>query len=199
MVRRKRPVTLIAARCRSASGRTRSIAQARNCPRLRFDRALRRAIEQTDSLVQSWRLSAIVLDALLKDGWLNPTSTRARHVRVECSSGENQLRRNANPLEDHFHGSHGKGSPKIRPPVWNISTQTKSLTRQVRHWRPGDGFTDWPGRAGEIAGPFHERRKFPGPYDINWLWPPTASGDLFWVEGLRIAERFKLDKQTSAD
>jgi tRNA(Ile)-lysidine synthase len=66
----------------------------------------------------------------------------------------------------------------------------------VRHWRPGDRFQPI-GLGAEVKlQDFFTNEKIPRPVRHQLVVAATASGELFWVEGLRIAERFKLDKQT---
>jgi len=66
----------------------------------------------------------------------------------------------------------------------------------VRHWRPGDRFQPIGLDAEVKLQDFFTNEKIPRPVRHQLVVAATASGELFWVEGLRIAERFKLDKQT---
>ena len=66
----------------------------------------------------------------------------------------------------------------------------------VRHWRPGDRFQPIGLGAQVKLQDLFTNEKIPRPVRHQLVVATTASGDLFWVEGLRIAERFKLDKQT---
>ena len=67
----------------------------------------------------------------------------------------------------------------------------------LRHWRPGDRFQPiGMARAVKLQDLFtnkkilrEERRRL--------IVGTTAGGELFWIEGLRMAERFKLDKSTT--
>ncbi len=66
----------------------------------------------------------------------------------------------------------------------------------LRHWRPGDRFQpigmERPVKLQDLFMnqkiPRHERREL--------VVATTGGGELFWVEGLRMAERFKLDKSS---
>jgi tRNA(Ile)-lysidine synthase len=66
----------------------------------------------------------------------------------------------------------------------------------LRHWRPGDRFQPIgmpsPVKMQDLFTnlkiPRHERRRL--------VVAASGSGELFWVEGVRISELFKLDKQT---
>ena len=66
----------------------------------------------------------------------------------------------------------------------------------VRHWRPGDRFQPIGLGAEAKLQDLFTNEKIPRPVRHQLVVATTASGDLFWVEGLRMAERFKLDKQT---
>ncbi len=66
----------------------------------------------------------------------------------------------------------------------------------LRHWRPGDRFQPLGmGSAVKLQDLFMNR-KVPRAERHQLLVGATAAGELFWVEGLRLAERFKLDKNT---
>jgi tRNA(Ile)-lysidine synthase len=67
---------------------------------------------------------------------------------------------------------------------------------RLRHWKPGDRFqpigTKTPKKLQDI---FTDLR-VPRGQRHQRIIGETESGEIFWVEGLRISERFKLDKQS---
>jgi tRNA(Ile)-lysidine synthase len=66
----------------------------------------------------------------------------------------------------------------------------------LRHWRPGDRFQPI-GMAHPIKlQDFFTNQKVPRGRRRELIVAATATGELFWVEGMRISERFKLTKQT---
>jgi tRNA(Ile)-lysidine synthase len=66
----------------------------------------------------------------------------------------------------------------------------------LRHWLPGDRFQPI-GMAQEVKlQDFFMNHKIPRLRRHGLVVAATASGILFWVEGLRISERFKLTAQT---
>lgn len=66
----------------------------------------------------------------------------------------------------------------------------------LRHWRPGDRFEPIGlGRAAKLQD-LLTNQKIPSTLRRGLLVGATTAGELFWVEGLRMAERFKLDKST---
>jgi tRNA(Ile)-lysidine synthase len=66
----------------------------------------------------------------------------------------------------------------------------------LRHWRPGDRFQPIGMAGGVKLQDLFTNRKIPRAERRGLVVATTAAGDLFWVEGLRLAERFKLDKNT---
>jgi tRNA(Ile)-lysidine synthase len=66
----------------------------------------------------------------------------------------------------------------------------------LRHWRPGDRFHPI-GMAHPVKlQDFFTNQKVPRRRRRELIVAATATGELFWVEGMRISERFKLTKQT---
>jgi tRNA(Ile)-lysidine synthase len=132
---------------------------------------------------------------------------RRRRAQSSFQAGEAVL---------EFNGSNGKtsfGGIEIR---WEIISARNTVTRArtfatgveyfdadkvgagvlVRHWRPGDRFQPIGLSARVKLQDLFTNEKIPRPARHQLVVATTASGELFWVEGLRIAERFKLDKQT---
>jgi tRNA(Ile)-lysidine synthase len=67
---------------------------------------------------------------------------------------------------------------------------------ELRHWRPGDRFQPiGMGSAVKLQDIF-TNRKVPRAERHRLIVAATAAGELFWVEGLRLGELFKLDKNT---
>jgi tRNA(Ile)-lysidine synthase len=66
----------------------------------------------------------------------------------------------------------------------------------LRHWRRGDRFEPIGLGAQVKLQDLFTNEKVPRPARHQLVVAAAASGELFWVEGLRIAECFKLDKRT---
>jgi tRNA(Ile)-lysidine synthase len=66
----------------------------------------------------------------------------------------------------------------------------------LRHWRPGDRFQPIGMTGGVKLQDLFTNRKIPRAERHRLVVATTAAGELFWVEGLRMAERFKLDQTT---
>ncbi len=66
----------------------------------------------------------------------------------------------------------------------------------LRHWQPGDRFQPI-GMANPVKlQDFFTNHKVPLERRRRLILAATAEGEIFWVEGMRISERFKLSKQT---
>ena len=66
----------------------------------------------------------------------------------------------------------------------------------LRHWRPGDRFQPIGMPCALKLQDFFTNQKVPRDRRRRLLVATTASDEVFWVEGMRIAEPFKLTKQT---
>ncbi len=66
----------------------------------------------------------------------------------------------------------------------------------LRHWRPGDRFQPIGMKCPVKLQDFFTNQKIPRAMRRRLIVATTAAGVVFWVEGLRISERFKLTKQT---
>ncbi len=66
----------------------------------------------------------------------------------------------------------------------------------LRHWRPGDRFQPIGMRKGIKLQDLFTNLKVPRPRRHRLVVAATADGEIWWVEGLRIAERFKLTDTT---
>ena len=93
-------------------------------------------------------------------------------------------------------GSGAKGMPKFSARVEFFDADKVGSRVVLRHWRAGDRFQPI-GLSGPVKlQDLFTNRRIPRPLRHQLVVATSASGELFWVEGLRIAERFKLDKQT---
>ena len=89
-----------------------------------------------------------------------------------------------------------KRTPKFAAGVENFDADKIGSRVMLRHWRPGDRFQPIGLGIQVKLQDFFTNEKIPRPARHQLVVAAAASGELFWVEGLRIAERFKLDKQT---
>ena len=68
---------------------------------------------------------------------------------------------------------------------------------QLRHWRPGDQFQPIGMTSPKKLQDLFTNMKIPRASRRDLVLAETTSGEIFWVEGLRISERFKVTPGTS--
>lgn len=66
----------------------------------------------------------------------------------------------------------------------------------LRHWQPGDRFQPIGMHSPVKLQDIFTNLKIPKPQRHRLVVAQTLDGEVFWVEGVRIGERFKLDNQT---
>ena len=66
----------------------------------------------------------------------------------------------------------------------------------LRHWRPGDRFQPIGLKSATKLQDMFVNAKIPAARRHELVLAATADGDIFWVEGMRIGEKFKLTLQT---
>jgi tRNA(Ile)-lysidine synthase len=69
-------------------------------------------------------------------------------------------------------------------------------TIMLRHWQPGDRFQPIGMPAAVKLQDLFTNLKVPRSHRRRLVLATTAAGEIFWVEGLRIAERFKIEPFT---
>jgi tRNA(Ile)-lysidine synthase len=89
-----------------------------------------------------------------------------------------------------------KRAPAFAAGVEYFDADKVSPTVLLRHWRPGDRFQPIGLSAPVKLQDLFSNARIPRSARHQLVVATTATGELFWVEGLRIAERFKLDKRT---
>ena len=67
----------------------------------------------------------------------------------------------------------------------------------LRHWRPGDRFQPIGLKSAAKLQDLFVNAKIPAARRRELALATTAAGEIFWVEGLRISERFKLTPLTA--
>ena len=67
----------------------------------------------------------------------------------------------------------------------------------LRHWQPGDRFQPIGMPTPKKLQDVFANQKIARPRRHELVVGVANNGELFWVEGLRIGERFKLDKHTA--
>jgi tRNA(Ile)-lysidine synthase len=90
----------------------------------------------------------------------------------------------------------GSARPRARPNTEFFDAEAVGKRVQLRHWLPGDRFQPIGMPQPVKLQDLFVNQKVPRSLRKQLLVGVTAMGELFWVEGLRIAERFKLSEQT---
>jgi tRNA(Ile)-lysidine synthase len=86
--------------------------------------------------------------------------------------------------------------PKNLPGIEVFDAQAVGHTVVVRHWHPGDRFQPIGMAKSSKLQDLFVNQKVPHALRRQLIVACTAQGDLFWVESLRVSERFKLTKST---
>ena len=100
-----------------------------------------------------------------------------------------------------FHWQIEEGCGTTRPPQAMVGCECFNAGKvgsqiRLRHWRPGDRFQPIGlGQAVKLQDLF-TNLKIPAARRRALVVAETAHGVIFWVEGLRISEQFKLDART---
>jgi len=89
-----------------------------------------------------------------------------------------------------------KGMPKFARHCEHFDADKVGSLVVLRHWRAGDRFQPIGMKTPIKLQDLFTNQKVPRRQRHQVVVATTASGQLFWIEGVRIAERFKLDKQT---
>ena len=66
----------------------------------------------------------------------------------------------------------------------------------MRHWRPGDRFQPIGMKSAVKLQDLFVNAKIPAARRRVLVLAATAAGEIFWVEGLRMGEKFKLTPET---
>jgi tRNA(Ile)-lysidine synthetase-like protein len=90
----------------------------------------------------------------------------------------------------HFSQPHGRNAREF----FDADKVGGKIT--LRHWRPGDRFQPIGLKSPVKLQDLFTNRKIPRARRRELMVAAAENGDIFWVEGLRISENFKLTKQT---
>jgi tRNA(Ile)-lysidine synthase len=91
-------------------------------------------------------------------------------------------------------GSRGRSPHQIQNEIFDADKVGSDVF--LRHWRPGDRFQPIGLKASVKLQDLFTNAKIPRERRRNLILAATATGGIFWVEGLRIGEQFKLTPQT---
>jgi len=90
------------------------------------------------------------------------------------------------------------GTWRLRTPQWMEFFDADQVGRRIRlrHWQPGDRFQPIGLKSAAKLQDLFTNAKIPRARRRELTVAEAGSGEIFWVEGLRISERFKLSRGT---
>jgi tRNA(Ile)-lysidine synthase len=200
-----------AARClkeRQASFDTLPIALQRHCLRLQlFDQGVSADFEQVERLRQSANTSITVgpelrvwrdqLGRIHKEmsqrgrGWF-----QGRERTINLANGKGKASFAGVQLRWSLTDGGNRNLPKTdRGCEWFDADRVGQVIR-LRHWREGDRFQPSGMTKGVKLQNLFTNAKIPKARRHRLVVATTESGEIWWVEGLRIGERFKLTMET---
>jgi len=92
--------------------------------------------------------------------------------------------------------SSAQGRPRFGSGLEYFDADKVGSSVTLRHWQPGDRFQPIGMRSAVKLQDLFTNARIPRAERHQRAIGVTANGVIFWVEGLRIGERFKLDKGT---
>ncbi|HKS36149.1 MAG TPA: tRNA lysidine(34) synthetase TilS, partial [Verrucomicrobiae bacterium] len=90
----------------------------------------------------------------------------------------------------------GRKTPRLPPGREVFDADKIGLKVVLRHWRRGDRFQPIGMQQSVKLQDLFTNLKIPRARRHQLVVATTAHGELFWIEGVRMGERFKLDHQT---
>jgi tRNA(Ile)-lysidine synthase len=91
-------------------------------------------------------------------------------------------------------GSRGRPPQQVRQEFFDAGKIGNKIT--MRHWRAGDRFQPIGLKSAAKLQDLFTNAKVPRERRRDLIVAEAASGEIFWVEGLRISENFKITPQT---
>lgn len=135
------------------------------------------------------------------------TIRRLARTRTGFRPGEHRLELSGDEGDATFDGlrirwrigpAPGSGARRLRAVAGRERFDADKIGGRVRlrHWRRGDRFQPIGMPTAAKLQDLFTNRKIPRRQRHELVVAVAANGELFWVEGLRISERFKLDRRT---
>jgi tRNA(Ile)-lysidine synthase len=169
--------------------------------RIKADRLVALSRTQTADVGGTDETSVLRYAVRDRSGWLHlraprPTEFSSSSAEVELSGGAGEIEFDGTRMEWRVNARKGVGQPKARDREELFDADQVGLLVRLRHWRPGDRFQPI-GMARPVKlQDFFTNQKVPREQRRRLIVATAATGEVFWVEGMRISERFKLTKQT---
>ena len=117
-------------------------------------------------------------------------------VEVELGSGAGEVEFDGARIGWRIKARKGVGQPKAGVRGELFDADQVGMVIRLRHWRPGDRFQPIGMACPVKLQDFFTNQKVPRDRRRRLIVAAAANGEVFWVEGMRISERFKLTKWT---
>jgi tRNA(Ile)-lysidine synthase len=135
-------------------------------------------------------------EGALTQSFCPPSQFLDGFCQVELDSGPGKTAWDGLKFSWEIRAARGVQKPRKRTGIEFFDADTVGSALILRHWRPGDRFQpigmDRPVKLQDLF----INQKVPRAHRGRLAVASTARGELFWVEGLRISDRFKLTKST---
>ena len=136
-----------------------------------------------------------------RSGWvrletLKPTEFRSGSADVELGGGAGEVKFDGVDIEWRINSRKAVGRLRAGDQREVFDADKVGLQVRLRHWRPGDRFQPIGMACSVKLQDFFTNQKVPRDRRRRLIVATAADGEVFWVEGMRISERFKLTKQT---
>jgi tRNA(Ile)-lysidine synthase len=121
---------------------------------------------------------------------------KAQSSKVDLRSGSAQMRFDGVEIRCKIQSSRSVGTMKAAAGREYFDADRVGSTVWLRHWRPGDRFQPIGMASAVKLQDFFVNQKVVRTHRHELIVATTEQGELVWVEGQRIGEKFKLTKQT---
>jgi tRNA(Ile)-lysidine synthase len=145
--------------------------------------SLRRLISRDSAGLVHWQTSNAV-----------EFNRESRGLSLDHSAGQTKF--NGIGISWHSQSKAGKNLPKRHRGTEYFDAELVGLKVILRHWRKGDRFHPIGMPTTVKLQDLFANQKVPRALRHQLVVAETEKGDIFWVEGLRISERFQLTKST---
>ncbi len=121
---------------------------------------------------------------------------KAASTEVALEGGAGEVEFDGAKIWWSIHSPGGAQRPKAKAGRECFDADKVGSPVRLRHWRPGDRFQPIGMVCAVKLQDFFTNYKVPRGRRRQLIVAATAKGEVFWVEGMRISERFKLTNET---
>jgi tRNA(Ile)-lysidine synthase len=125
-----------------------------------------------------------------------PSDFNANETVVKLAGRAGEVTFDGVRIRWHFAAVKKIKRPAARPACESFDADKVGGKITLRHWRPGDRFQPIGLKSSAKLQDLFTNRKIPRARRRELMVAAAENGEIFWVEGLRISENFKLTPQT---